>query len=553
MSLGLFVSHEKRSGDEPFPFLFGKKMNVGRPIIYTPYNYIDRDNVLEVVRKTFSKFQIVAGECQYLIDYNDNKQPSLRESVEKKVMSWIDFQLVDGIPDEIVSFWTGFSWGFPISYVQRGDSEQDNGKADGIAELNNNFSMAGNPKKLQELAYFLMRCGIGYTYVDINTEWEEGEAYFTKDVLDPRNTYIVRSSFFPDRRPILGVSCRKDEDNNFYITAFSKDERYEISARPIKKGKNTGRDDYYEKFYDFSHMIRSGEENPLHRIPIIEHIRDIDRTGVFEKKIPSIDTLNMMLSDIMNGIDQGIQAYFWTNDVDLEKEEVKDDEGNITLQSKKPKPGEWLHTQTLPNGTQPKIQPLYLDYHLGDMQNTYMSQRMLILQKCHVPQRNDNSGGSTGVAMDSATGWSDAENIASALENVTVGCQMEELKVVLSAIKESPDISQDNPMLSLLVSDIQLSIRRPKNFEITNKVNSIATLLSHGFSLEDCVSNIPLFQDATQVIARSGDGVRKYQETIWQEENEAEGGDGESAPNADRIMQDLSDQTDNSPALQNIS
>ena len=105
-------------------------------------------------------------------------------------------------------------------------------------------------------------------------------------------------------------------------------------------------------------------------------------------------------------------------------------------------------------------------------------------------------------------------------------------------------------MLRLYAKDIQPAIRRPKNYDIANKVNGIAMLLSHGFALEDCVANIPFFPDVTQVIERSGEGVKKYQETIWATENEAEGGEGEEAPNSDRTMQDLSDQTSNSPLLE---
>lgn len=526
------------------------KMNVGREIIYTPYNYIDKDNVIEVIRKTFGKFQTVASDCQYLIDFYDGIQPLQRDN-PKQVMEWIDYQCVDNIAAEITEFWKGFAWGFPISYVQRGDSDIENSDiAKGIAELNNNFGMLGNDRKLQELAYYILITGIGYSFIDINTEWEKGEAFFTKDILDPRWTYIVRSNYYPDKRPILAVSVRKDVANKYYITAFSKDLRFEVSATKIDKGKelNSG-SEYYEKYYTWEHLYRSVEENPLHKIPIVEHIRDIDRTGVFEKLIPSINTLNLMLSDIMNGIDQGIQSFFWTNDVELQKQEIKDEKGNVTLVDKKPGAGDWLHTATLPNGTQPKIQPLTLDYHLSDMQNNYLAQRSLILEGAHVPQRNDNSGGSTGIAMDSATGWSDAENIASAQECITKTCQMEEIKVVLAAIRESISIDTENPMKNLLAGDIQPAIRRPKNFEITNKVNSIATLLSHGFSLEDCVANIPLFQDATQVIERSGEGVRKYQETIFQTDNEAEGGTDEPLPNADRIMQDNSDQNTNSPII----
>ena len=147
--------------------------------------------------------------------------------------------------------------------------------------------------------------------------------------------------------------------------------------------------------------------------------------------------------------------------------------------------------------------------------------------------------------MDSASGWADAESVASSREEVVKGCQMDEVRVVLKAIKSSPAIAgKDSELLKLYPNDVQPAIRRPKNYDLATKANAITTLLSHGFALEDAVSNVPLFSDATQVIQRSGDGVKKYQETIFSQANDAE-----AAPNADRTMQDLSDQTDRSSLL----
>ena len=173
------------------------------------------------------------------------------------------------------------------------------------------------------------------------------------------------------------------------------------------------------------------------------------------------------------------------------------------------------------------------------MQKSYTEQRSLVLQKCHVPQRNDNSGGSTGVAMDSAAGWADAESIASSHEEIIKSCQLDELKVVLRAIKESPDTAPDNPMLKLYANDIIPAIRRPKNSDIASKCNGITTLLSHGFSIEDVLSAIAFFPDATQTINRSKNGVEEYQKSKVFGDGESEG----------RTMADLSDQVQNSPIL----
>ena len=79
----------------------------------------------------------------------------------------------------------------------------------------------------------------------------------------------------------------------------------------------------------------------------------------------------------------------------------------------------------------------------------------------------------------------------------------------------------------------------------------MATLLSHGFSLEDTVNAIPFFDDPNEVCMRSGNMVKKYQDSIINKTttNSAEGGDGEQSPDSDKIMQDQSDQIDNSPMI----
>ena len=511
----------------------------GRQTIYTTEKEITPENIYKVLQKAMPVFRKNAEECDFLLKYDAGIQP-LQRKEPKKVMKWIDCEYVDNVAKEANDFWIGFGWGNPITLVQRGDSVDDKGiKAKGIAELNKCYAAAGNIRDLQEIANFIVKCGHVYTLTEINKEWEEGESYFTRDVLDPRCSFVVRSLGYSDKRQILGASLRYDENNNIYITAYSKETRFDIVA----SGENKKRKKInYEE--DYAWTIAYMEENPLHKIAITEWYWTPDRTAIIEGQINALDNINDLVSEIGNGVQQNIQAIWWSNNVEFPQEEITHEDGTKELIPKKPGSGDWVQTTSPKDGAQPSIKPLVIDYHLGDMQNTYTAQRALVLEKMHVPQRNDNSGGSTGVAMDSSTGYADAESVASAREGIVVGCQNDEIKVVLAAIKASPDIEESNPMLQLLPGDIQPAIRRPKNFDLATKSNAIATLLAHGFSLEDCVANIPMFQDATQVITRSSEGVKKYQESIFDKDNDAE-----QAPNSDRTMGDLSDQVSNSPNL----
>jgi hypothetical protein len=258
-----------------------------------------------------------------------------------------------------------------------------------------------------------------------------------------------------------------------------------------------------------------------------------------------MNNLNLLISDFTNDVDQNTQAIWHGNDIAFPTEIVELEDGTKTERVKRPSTNEWVLTQTTQDGKTPFVKPLAVEYDYQGMLNNIMARRALILQKCNVPQRNDNSGGSTGIAMDSATGWSAAETQAQKQQNIMEACKMAEVRVALRAIKKSPHVPADSPLLKLNVSDIQPNIKRSKTYELTVKVNSLTALLSHGFDLKDAVQAIPLFEDNNQVIERSGSSVELYQKTnVFKETKE----NTEKRPFAD-----YSDQVVNSPSIDGIA
>lgn len=515
-------------------------LGFGRDIITTPYDKVTRDNVIPIIQAAMPIFQQNAADSDFLMKFDAGEQPLIRANA-KKVMPWIDCQAVDNVAHEITDFWQGFMFGNPITLVQRGDSEQSDEKADGLRKLNNSYIATGSARDQQRIGNYITKCGHCYTLTEINSEWEQGESVFTRDVLDPRCAFIVRSSYYSDGRQMLGVSLSRDNDGNLRFTAYSKDARYEITATKVevKKAAKKEKFDEWKDGFTWEHADRSDEKNPMNRVAITEWYWNNERTGAFENQISALNNINLLVSDISNGFEQNIQAIWWSNNVDFPMQVIEDEEGNEIEVPKKPENGEWLDTATSKDGGTPTIQPLTIDYHLDDMQKSYAEQRQLALQRAHIPNRNETSGGSSGVAMDSASGWADAEAIASTREEVIKGCQMDEVRVVLAVIRSSPNVDIDDPMNSLYASDIAVAIRRPKNTDLATRTNSISALLAHGFTLEDALSAVPLFPDPSQTIARSGESVKKYQEaTVW-------GSDMEES----RSMQDMSDNAERSPML----
>lgn len=505
-------------------------MQLGRKEIFTDVQEITKDNIISVLRDAVTVHEANANRIDFLLKYEAGNQPITRE---KKYRSDINCIVNDNIAAEITDFKTGFMWSDPITFVQKGVSDGGSStEIEAIGLLNACYDAENIKAKTQKNGRFVEIGGLGYSYTDINTEYEKGDSFFKYEILDPRYTFIIKSGYYIDHRPMVGVTYRKDQKTgNKYYTCFTKNERFEIvDALKIVNGKPTDK-------HAWSHRNRSGESNPLGRIPIVEWVRNYDLLGAWERQISEMDNVNLLISDLSNDIEQNTMAIWHANDVEF----PKDENGN-TLQ---PSTNDWLQTFTTTDGKTPFVTPLAVQYDYNGILQNINTRRATILQKCHIPVRNDNSGGSTGVAMDSATGWNDAENIANMQQSIMECCRMEEVKLALIAISKSQDVPMDNPLKTLEVTDIQPSVKRSKQYELNSKINAFATGVSHGIYGEHMLKLINAFPDVNQVWEDSKEGITKYQEKMFGDEQTSE-----TPQIKDRLQQDESDQVENSPFLE---
>ena len=518
----------------------------GRAEIFTDVEEITDENIIPVLVEAYAHQSAVTAQCQFLLDYDAGIQP-LRRKEPKSYRPDIDFTCIDNVANEISAFKQGFVWGYPITLTQRGS--KDSGLTDepsAISLLNECYQAEDIDKKTQALGRYVEICGIGFTYVDIKTDWEEGDSYFEHEVLDPRFAFIVKSSRYIDHRPMLGVSFRKTTDGDIYFTCFSKDKRYEIHNGKVTNGRNK-KEDIWEP------AERSGELNPLGAIPIVEWFRSYDRMGCFERQLSEMDNLNLLVSDFSNQVDQNTQSVWHTNDVEFPKQiittttENPDGSTNITTTEKdvKPDSGEWLSTFTSPDGKTPFIKPLTLDYDFDGQLNNYITRRALILQKACVPQRNDNSGGSTGVAMSDATGWSAAETDAQREQNIQASCKLEEVKLVLKAIRKSPAIDSDNPLLKLRYMDVQPNIKRQRTYELSVKTAALSNMVNIGVHGLHAMKTVNLFED----VNGAWNDSREMMEAIQQSKITKQQADEEPITTDGGLIAQVS----NSPLIDGIS
>lgn len=513
-------------------------MSIGRIEIFTDEPEITSQNVIKVLRKAMPMHLINASRCDFLLRYEAGEQPNTATKTTRK-----DIQnfCPDNLAHKITEFKLGFVWGFPITLIQRG--EKDSGSDDEsekIALLNEQYEIAKVRTRTQQLARFIEICGIGYSYIDINTEnSEDGYSFFTLNVLDPCTTFVVKSSYYADRRPMLAVSYREDEMGNRYFTCFTKEQRFEIAGElKITNGK-VEKDEGGKSIVNWFEDKRSGEINPLGILPIVEWIRSYDRMGCFEHQIKAMNDLNALRSNFMNSIEQNTNSLWHYNDVDF----PVDEHGNEI----NPKTGEIVRTFTTPDGKSPTINPLTLDYNYEGLLNKITYDRSIILEECDIPSRSNDSGGSTGVAMDSATGWNAAENAANKQQNITEDCKMEEVRIALAAIKKSPYVESDNELLDLRFFDVKPNIKRQKNYELSVKTSALSNMIRTGINGLHALKTVSLFEDPAQTWADSEELIKAYQDSLFNKES------ADKKEDPQTIDGGLEGQIGNSPLIDGMS
>ena len=523
--------------------MYGEELSrVGRKRIYTDEKLIDSGNILDVLEKAYTEHCANVMDMEFLLDYESGVHPKIKNR-RKKIRPDVDYRVVDNIAHYVTVFRTGYFWGSDFIYIQRGSDEihgtdtfEDNS---GIAGLNEMIANGNDISvKRQRIANFVEKVGVGYTLVDIKGA-EEYEGSIINDNgnyidspchiydLDPRYTFIVYHNGVGNK-PVMGVSYVVRSDTSKHFTCYTAREVFEIENGEVK----------------------SPIVNLLGMIPITEYDRSPEIAGCFEHCIADMDALDAIVSDATNDSTQRTQDIWWGHNISLEDENGEEHT---------PESGEWVLTYTpqgLDGRSDAKIAPLASTYDGNSAQNQIYRKFNHILQKCFVPiQSETTGGGSTGSAMDMSSGWSAMELDALREEGMIKHAARNELKLILRAIKFVPDriLPADSPVRKLHHTDIDTHFPRRRNYDLSVKANALATLLGRGVYPPHCLKAVEIFPDNEQVWRDSMEMMLEYQKKVCIQQPTQSGGqatDPEKEMGADdRILQDSSDQTGNSPII----
>lgn len=402
-----------------------RQMN-GRRVIKTSVREITADNVVDVLQKALGTHELNRSEIDYLWNYYRGKQPILHRT--KEVRPEICNKIVENRANEIVSFKVGYLCGEPIQYVGR-NGEEATAKA--ITALNELMFAEDKATKDQEIVEWQMICGTAYRLVLPDEKNEEDEAPFELHTLDPRDTFVVYSSEIGNK-PLMGVKYYKDDEEVLRFSVYTENRYYLIEGDILKEEK----------------------AHALDMIPIFEYPANNARLGSFEIVLPLLDTINNVISNRIDGVEQFIQAFIKFVNCDITKDEYEEflELGAIKVKSAD---GQTADVDIVTNElNQSQTQTLKDDLYTA------------ILTICGMPNRNGGTSTSdTGAAVLLRDGWSLAEARAKDSEHMFKKSEKKMLKLVLRICRDLGDIN-----LRLKDIDLQFTRRNYENIQTKSQV-----------------------------------------------------------------------------------
>lgn len=425
----------------------------GRKVIYTTQTVITDDNVVEELNKALNIHRQNAIEVDYLDKYYRGDQPILyrikknRPEVNNKVVVNLAQFIVDVNASSLVSE--------PIQFVLKGD---DKAKLDLLLQLTSYCEEEDKQCDDIELCRWRSICGTAYRFVGAGDSTKLfAESPFSLSVLDPRECLVC---YHKPKVPAFGCSIEKDNEGKTYYLVYSNSKYYKIRDNKIFEDGANGNG----------------------AIPIVEYPNNARRLSDIEITILLTDEINKLTSERSNGIEQYVNAWikFINCDIDIEKFRQVRDEGFFSVTT----------NEGATHESDVDIMSQELDQSQSQVAVDDLFEKLLIIQG--IANREGNTGGDTGSAVELRNGHSAQEQKASFNEPIFKLSEKATLRLILNRMR----IEQGS---TLTPKDIEIKITRSKNNNMLTKAEVLKILLDCGINIPDAIKTIDLFSDPERV------------------------------------------------------
>lgn len=442
------------------PFSAVCQNNYGRQIIYTRQRQITEDNIVDELNKALVKHRQNAIEVEYLDRAYRGDQPILyRQKVNRPE---VNNKIVVNLAYELVEMKTAEICAEPIQYVLRGTDDK---KSEEITQLNITMDSESKQEVDIDICRWRSICGTAYRFIG-NDEGQgelldESDFYLSSE--NPMYTFIV---YYSNGRPAFSCQIGEDEKGGEIYYCFTKNWWFHIQNGEIfKSGINGNR-----------------------AIPVIEYPNNARRLSDIEITLPITDAINTLQSDRINGIEQFVSAWVKFVNCEIDKDKFKEmrQEGALVVKSN--------------NGTDNKadvdIMTSELNQSEGQIVFTDLFEKFLSIQG--LANRQGNTGGDTGLAVELRNGHYDAGLRTAINEPILKKSERMALKIILNRLRI-------NKGFTLMPSDIEIHINHNKLDNMLVKAEVLKLLLESGVHYKRAIKTIDMFSDPEQVALESKD------------------------------------------------
>lgn len=491
---------ENQQLDTPLAYIY-----TGRRVIYTDELEVNETNIQKVLYETMPDHEANRTEMSELFKYESGDQPIFYRV--KDIRPEINIPACANYAREIVDFKLGYEFATPFTLVQRAkdDFRKSNPKQDDkrISALNEMFFEQDKPGKDLRLARNFKICGVAYMMAYPKKENNGDIAPFDLLVLNPLNTYVVRTND-AYKSVVLAVTYTILKNGTKRITAYTKDWIFEGTMFGIEP-----EDDSVGGFRKTA--------NQIGMIPIIEFENNYSRQGAFEPVIPLMDALNITNSDRVNDVAQYVQSILWLNNCKIDED-----------QKQELRNGGFIQTKTTVDGKQANVTYVTAPLNQAETQTLVDYMYGQILEIAGVPGRDTATGGNTGSAILLSNGWQIAETQAKASEMAFTVPSKELLRVVMAIIQNTPNMPEELKQMN--ISDVLIRSSRNKTYDLVSRTAALSNLIKMGFDVEESTAVVDIFDDSHRVAMDSIERINKIlfsqKSTPQQENKEPDMGDG---------------------------
>ena len=437
----------------------------GRKVIYADYKEeeMNEDIITKILNDVFSVHLQNSNEIDYLEKYYKGYQPIIGKT--KEIRPTINNTVVENNAYFITEFKKSYVFGEPIQYVQRGDVANEE-----VATLNSYMLAEDKYPKDTELAEDLYVSGIGYRLILPNPN---EDSPFDIENLDNKTTFCVYSSYLPHKKLFACTYTKGVKDTSIKGSVYTKNGYYTFDRGVAET----------------AFQVRFKQNHIMNEIPIIEYYLNKSRLGIIEIVMDSLNNLNKITSDEIDGLEQFIQSILVFVNQDIDKEDYEDllDLGAVKIATSDPsRPAD---LKLLSNSIDHSSTKVLYDRLFNTMLNIV-----------GIPKNSDKaSGGDTGQARLLGEGWTMADERAKQDEMAFKRCSKPELNLILRICRLSPS----SKIKKLTLKDIDQKFTRNKNDNYLVKSQGLMNQIQSGIAPDVAMTTSGLYSDTNEAFNKS--------------------------------------------------